>query len=441
MKKLIFWLLIYLVLGAVIPFLKQKDIGDPSPSGNGPKAFLGVSPHCDRARLLTGGDQALEERLRLISNAQRAITLSTYDFASDESGKKIISALMAAAERGVRVRLIVDGFCADTKMKRNRYFAALAGRENVDILVYNPIDLLRPWRMMGRMHDKYFIADDSLAIVGGRNISDAFLSDSRGPKADRDLLVYCPDPCPESFISQLKAYSSSVFSSPYARPFRPSLKAAARAERAAAELADISLPSFESGGYMGRTYETDSIALISNPIDIYSKEPTLFRALLMMMDRAKRVRIHTPYVIFNSKMYRAFAHLCGKSDVSVMLNSAESGVNIFASGDYYYNKDKIASTGADIMEYSQSPYHGKSITFDDDICAIGSFNFDIRSTYINTEIMAVVKSRELSRALSEDMERYEASAVGVGENTSPPSLAKRLAFWTIHRLRLLRSLL
>lgn len=440
MKKLIFLLLLYLILGAVIPFLKKKDIGDPSPAL--PAEEPEEMPRCDRARLLTSGDEALEERLRLISNAKNTITLSTYDFTADQSGRKIISALMAAADRGVKVGIIVDGFCAHTKMRKDRRFAALSAHENVNVLVYNPIDLLRPWRMMGRMHDKYFIADDRLAIVGGRNISDAFLTDSRAPKADRDLLIYCPSPCPESFISQLKAYSASVFSSPYTAPFRPSPKAAAGAKRAGEELAVIDLPSFDEGGYTARTYETERIDLISNPIDIYSKEPTLFRALLLMMDRAKRVKIHTPYVIFNSKMYKAFSHLCGKSDVSVMLNAAESGVNIFAAGDYYYNKDKITSTGADIMEYSQSPYHGKSITFDDDMCAVGSFNFDIRSAYINTEIMAVVKSRDLSRDLSRDMDRYEVSAVRAGEKETPPlPFGKRLVFWTIHKLRLLRSLL
>lgn len=439
MKKLIFLLILYLILGAIIPFLKKKDIGGASPLCPPQPTDM---PRCDRARLLTGGDQALEERLKLIAGARSSVTLSTYDFTADQSGKRIISALMAAADKGVKVDIIVDGFCAHTKMKKDGYFAALAGHENVNILVYNPIDLLRPWRMMGRMHDKYFIADDRLAIVGGRNISDAFLSDSKSPKADRDLLIFCPTPCPESFISQLKGYSDGILHSSYTAPFKPTSKAAARAEDAGAELRSIPMPDLGPDDYMARTYETEGISLLSNPTDIYSKEPTLFRSLLVMMDKAKKVRIHTPYVIFNGKMYKAFSHICGQRDISVLLNSAESGVNIFAAGDYYYNRDKITSTGADIMEYSRGPYHGKCITFDDEICAVGSFNFDIRSTYINTEIMAVVKSRELNRALSEDMSRYEKSAQRASEKEPPPlPLVKKLVFWTIHHLRLLRSLL
>lgn len=73
----------------------------------------------------------------------------------------------------------------------NPFFLYLAGMENVEIKVYNPVRLWKPWGFMGRLHDKYLLVDDSAYILGGRNTFDYFLGDQPGYKNyDWDVLVY-----------------------------------------------------------------------------------------------------------------------------------------------------------------------------------------------------------------------------------------------------------
>ena len=71
----------------------------------------------------------------------------------------ILGALHDAADRGVHIRLLVDGMESWIDMEGNPYFYGLSSHENVEIKLYNKANPLKPWKMMGRMHDKYLIAD------------------------------------------------------------------------------------------------------------------------------------------------------------------------------------------------------------------------------------------------------------------------------------------
>ena len=103
-------------------------------------------------------------------------------FQSDESGKLILGALHDAADRGVHIRLLVDGMESWIDMEGNPYFYGLSSHENVEIKLYNKANPLKPWKMMGRMHDKYLIADGKRYILGGRNTYNYFLGDFPGHK-------------------------------------------------------------------------------------------------------------------------------------------------------------------------------------------------------------------------------------------------------------------
>ena len=118
----------------------------------------------------------------------------------------MLAALWAAAERGVKVKILADGCNSWLRMTGNAYFYALASHENVTIKTYNPVNPLLPFRAMSRMHDKYVIVDDSLYLLGGRNVYDSFLGVQEGPKNyDRDVLVYHEGE-KEGSIYQVKAY-------------------------------------------------------------------------------------------------------------------------------------------------------------------------------------------------------------------------------------------
>lgn len=141
-------------------------------------------------RSIEDTDSALLWRLQLIESAEREVIFSTFDLRADGSGQDLMAALYGAAQRGVRVRVIVDGLNGFLHLQNSGVLRALAAEENVEVRFYDPIDLLRPWKLNYRLHDKYLIADGSKYILGGRNSNDLFLgSYQENQNIDRDVLV------------------------------------------------------------------------------------------------------------------------------------------------------------------------------------------------------------------------------------------------------------
>ncbi|MDY4396646.1 MAG: phospholipase D-like domain-containing protein [Oscillospiraceae bacterium] len=143
----------------------------------------------ERVMTIEDSDSALLLRLQLIESARRELIFSTFDLRADESGQDVMSALCAAAERGVQVRMIVDGLNGFLHLQGDATLRALAAAENVEVRFYDPVDLLRPWKLNYRLHDKYLIADGERYILGGRNTSDLFLGSYQEKRnIDRDVL-------------------------------------------------------------------------------------------------------------------------------------------------------------------------------------------------------------------------------------------------------------
>lgn len=95
-------------------------------------------------------------------------------------------------------------------------------------------------------------------------------------------------------------------------------------------------------------------------------------------------------------------------NTTMILNSIASGDNICASADYQKNRSKILGTGVSLYEYmGRHSTHGKSLIIDDDIAVVGSYNFDCRSTYVDTETMLVVQGKEITKQLEEDFSRLK----------------------------------
>ena len=177
----------------------------------------------ERARIIEDNGDALLERVKMISNAKLEIVLSTFDFRADESGKIILGALIDAADRGVSVNVIVDGVSGFLRMKGNPYFEALAASSGTSIKIYNKVNPLAPWRSMGRLHDKYLIADKSSYIIGGRNTFSYFLgSNSQYKNYDRDVLVYCENANEDSSVNDLLSYFENVWNYKESKPYKRS---------------------------------------------------------------------------------------------------------------------------------------------------------------------------------------------------------------------------
>ena len=134
-----------------------------------------------------------------------------------------------------------------------------------------------------------------------------------------------------------------------------------------------------------------------------SKEPYILYELFELMKQAKeRVWIQSPYLVFNDTMYKNFQALSESiPDFRVLLNSTAVGDNFMASSDYTFNRSKVLATGAQFYEFQGNrSTHNKSLVIDDEIAIIGSFNFDMRSVYLDTEVMLIVHGKEFTSELA-----------------------------------------
>ena len=202
----------YELFGICIAYKKQPEVSNTIKKETQNDSWNERSENMERAVIIEKNPEALLQRVRLIRNAKEDIILSTFAFQSDESGKLILGALHDAADRGVHIRLLVDGMESWIDMEGNPYFYGLSSHENVEIKLYNKANPLKPWKMMGRMHDKYLIADGKTYILGGRNTYNYFLGDFEKYKNyDRDVLVICENPQKENSVSQLLDYFENIW--------------------------------------------------------------------------------------------------------------------------------------------------------------------------------------------------------------------------------------
>lgn len=425
--------LCYIVIGAVIPFVRQPGISEKTKEEFAQKEFYGEDAGGERAAILSDNMEALAERIRLISHAKERIILSTFEFRNDESGKDMMAALLAAADRGVLVQILMDGMPAfkNLQLPSDPYFQALSSHENIELALYNPINPLQPWKLMGRLHDKYLIADDTAYILGGRNTYDFFLGDYGDYKNyDWDVLVYSRETGPGESMSALLDYFSQVWELPLSRIWKddPALGSRGRVLRARTVLEEryASMQAehpdwFAECDYMENTQETNHIELLANPTHCYAKEPVVYYEMTELMKQAEQeVRFHTPYIICNDWMLQRLAEICGNvEDVIMMTNSAANNGNPFGAMDYRKNRDDILETQVGILEYDGGvSYHGKCFVIDDRLSGIGSFNWDMRSAYLDTELMLVIDSEQLNADMRAEMAEYEKKALTVvDENT------------------------
>ena len=420
--------LCYLIAGAVLPFVHPPAVREETKQRFAQKEFYGDGAGNERAAVLSDNVEALAERIRLISQARERIILSTFEFRNDESGKDMMSALLAAADRGVKVQILMDGFPAfkNLQLPSDPYFQALSSHENIQLALYNPVDPVRPWKLMGRLHDKYLIADGTAYILGGRNTYDFFLGDYGDYKNyDWDVLVYSEEPGQGESLNDLLAYFSQVWELPLCRLWKDDagLQSGGRVIRARealmeryASLQQLHPDWFLSCDYREKTREVNCIRLLSNPIHCYAKEPVVYYEMTELMKQAEsEVRFHTPYIICNDWMLQRLSQVCADVDQVVMMtNSAANNGNPFGAMDYRKNRDEILETGVGILEYDGGvSYHGKCFVMDDRISGIGSFNWDMRSAYLDTELMLILDSKALNDDMRLEMAGYETRALTV----------------------------
>src|ERR1700729_2712128 len=174
-------------------------------------------------RLLSSGEEAFASLITLADHAERTLDIQYYIIHEDDSTRTLLHHVRLAADRGVRVRVLVDDL---NTAGEDRRFMHLSTHANVEVRVFNPFTAGRFWtwtrfvasatdirRINHRMHNKLFVADDALAITGGRNIGDQYFTlDPRSNFVDLDVVAA------GAIVPQLSASFDQFWNSKYAIP-------------------------------------------------------------------------------------------------------------------------------------------------------------------------------------------------------------------------------
>ncbi len=451
------WLLLLLaavgyVLLLTVPYISHKAVSESQKSQIETRTYYGDSTGTERAGYIDDNTEALLYRLHLMEQAEHEIILSTFDFDVDEASKDIMASLLAAADRGVTVRILVDGFSGFLDVSPSPWFQALASHERVTLKIYNPIRPLLPWKMQARLHDKYLIVDDKMFLLGGRNTFNLFLGDYSAKKnIDRELFIYEKEQNPESALFQLRSYFESIWASKDSKTFtghrsKKKVNAClAWLKEHPAKLRTMYPEAYQPWDYEALTVPTSRVTLLSNPISSGNKEPWMWYTLHHLMQSGKHVTIYTPYIICGKEMYADLTSLCQPPrQVEIITNDVASGANPWGCTDYLNEKEKIWATGARVYEYlGEHSSHTKAVLIDDRMSIVGSYNLDMRSAYQDTELMLAVDSPELNAIIRKEAERdktfsrymTEEGTYQNGENYVPQEIsAGKKIFYQIFRI-------
>ncbi len=421
--------------------------------------FTSDTPGGERIRCIDDNEEALLWRLRMIGAAKKSIVLATFDLRADESGTDLLAALDHAAEKGVEIKLLIDGIYQQLFLNGSKEFQALAARENVEVGVYNPVSPVGLFKLNYRMHDKYVIVDDKMYLLGGRNSNDIFLGDyTTDINVDRDILVCDTTNGKGESLQELEAYFQQIWNEDCVKIKRGRKKnnsdisvseeAADDSEGTESNLKNSDIVNGKSNAENEITDETqeklskyekqyqslemryaslkekytdiedysfcqedtipaNKITLVNNGTHAGPKTPLVLQTIRYLAKNADNVTIQTPYVICNGYMYDTLNEIAFHARLKIILNAVEKGSNPWGCTDYLNQKKKILNTGADVYELmNEVPVHTKAVLLDDRLSVVGSYNLDMRSTYLDTELMLVIDSKELNQQIQSTESTY-----------------------------------
>ncbi|MFT4173543.1 MAG: phospholipase D family protein [Rhodocyclaceae bacterium] len=397
-----------------------------------------------------GGD-AFSMRVAMIEQARHTLDLQYYIIRPDDTGHYLISKLIEAAQRGVRVRLLVDDiYTAGHEMD----MAELASHSNIDVRVFNPFmgrDAVGISRMLEfivnsdrvnrRMHNKLFIADNSAVLFGGRNLGNEYFS-SPSNISFVDLDVFASGPIVQDISRSFDEYWNNELAIPLGQlASMPNEKAQ---RKALAELA-TQVRAFEQSQQFrdlktnGRFPEglprkgdlswARSRAVWDNPRK--AQPPTdeehddrIGAVVQRVVDRAQReVLLISPYFVPGDEGVTRMADLRRRGvSVSVLTNSLAANDVPAVHAGYARYREPLLREGAALYELrplrkpprtrifriptgSTASLHAKALVVDNQTIVIGSANADPRSRFLNTEFAVVIYSGELAAQLTRSFAR------------------------------------
>lgn len=394
---------------------------------------------------LGNGVDALVARLAFSEFADRSIDVQYYLFHDDSTGRAITAYLLQAADRGVRVRILLD----DMDMNgRDAGLASIDLHPNIEIRLFNPFPsrtlryanfLTHFGTVTRRMHNKAFIVDNQIAIVGGRNIGDEYFEASEGTNfGDMDLLAAGP------IVQEISHSFDLYWNSDLAFPVTtlgatgdPSLLGRGRQKLVSEldqlgdsvygrRLGDSNLARSLASGQL-QLYWSSAELLYDMPEKISTNPDDRSTHLGPELDELiasteQQLIAITPYFVPGKKGLEMLTTLAASGvDVTIVTNSlASNDVPAVHAGYVRYRRDLLES-GVRIYETrptppreeyndrrfgsSQSSLHAKTFAIDGRFVLVGSMNMDPRSDLLNTEMGIVIDSPELATRIQQWQQR------------------------------------
>lgn len=417
--------------------------GPPTPLDrifDGPEA---AHPGTNGIAVLLENADAFAARALSAQSAGRSLDLMYYIWETDLTGWLLLRDIHAAANRGVRVRLLLD----DVNVQGyDLTFLALGQHPMIEVRLFNPIrnrgHVLIRWleialgmsRFNRRLHCKAWIADGRLAIIGGRNVGDTYFGAARRGRAaaqqrmsrDADLLAVGP------LVHEIEALFDDYWNMGLVLPILalwPKLRISAkRFRRQLAQRANsVTARAFETKALAGRDAATvlatslrwtEKARLLSDPHTKaygHRKRPWMTEQVHSVLQEAQQeVHLITPYFVPGPDGLSSLQALLKRGvDVSLLTNALAASDNVFVHGAYRRYRGPLLASGARIFEFApparnrrqRDVLHSKVFLIDRRKAIVGSLNFDMRSEHTNTELGILFEEPDLVAELSANFEK------------------------------------
>jgi len=400
-------------------------------------------------RLMPLGAFSLDARIQLARRATRSLDVQYYVIENDRTGRLLLTQLRDAAQRGVRVRLLVDDlYTAHT----DALLRGLASYPNVEVHLFNPFCCARSsgpagrfaaslfdfGRLNHRMHNKLFIADNAMAVIGGRNIADEyFLLSSEANFVDMDAFLM------GAVVGELSSIFDRYWNSDVVYPIEqigePIGDKAARRKAFETTMASLPMspvvdpPPTDVLGYgpLAEELESGQIGLewgkarafADPPEKLLSKSPkiafetSVTNGVMMQVWQAREELVLTsPYMIPGERGMSSFRELQrNKVKVTVVTNSLAATDEPLVHNGYSKYRPGMLEAGVDLYELSPTRaqktkrlgmfgsslgrLHAKTAVIDRKIVFVGSMNLDPRSASANTELGMFIENAGLAKEM------------------------------------------
>ena len=407
-------------------------------------------------RILPVGADGFLVRMQMINAAERTLDLQYFIFRGDDTGRLLTDAVLHAADRGVRVRVLIDD---GETAAGDEQISALAAHHLIEIRIFNPFAyrghvtafraiefMFNASRLDYRMHNKLLVVDNAVALIGGRNIGDQYFQiDPEGQFADDD--VFAGGPIAQKLSATFDDYWNSALAIPAAALSRKETSHAALREHR--EESNEAGPQLKADGFdyvkrvaTGEPFEgmiSGRLPLIWAHAQVICDSPDKKKVesgemvgRLMHRPVAKvaaavqsELLMVTPYLIPGKEGMKLFKDLRQrKVRVRILTSSLESSTVLLAQSGYMNYRVPLLEDGVELYEirsllgntrgsgetkaisrFGNYALHAKLFVFDRKKLFIGSMNFDQRSMHLNTEIGLIIDSPELAQQIAA---RFEA---------------------------------